>query len=161
MRTPVAPNGSASPCESTDDYETFLAWRQERLWQEIKRVTGLAEAADLEAEETDAGELQVIGGCVFPKPSSQPPSTVYWNALAVWGILRPRLDGRTISRAQAHRLLKSVGAATDDDGQPLLSFDPPFVPLPERPDNWHSGHITLRLATAEAAFLRERLAQLR
>lgn len=33
-----------------DDYEAFLAWREERLWQEIRRVTGVAEAADLEAE---------------------------------------------------------------------------------------------------------------
>ena len=103
----------------------------------------------------------MIGGRVYPKPSSQPPSTVYWNALAVWGILRPRPDGRTISRAQAHRLLKSVGAATGDDGQPLLSFEPPFAPLPDRPDSWQSGTITLQLAMAEATFLRERLAQLR
>ncbi|SMG34739.1 hypothetical protein SAMN06265784_103286 [Paraburkholderia susongensis] len=109
----------------------------------------------------DAGESQVIGVRVFPKPSSQPPSTVYWNALAVWGILRPRLDGRAISRAQAHRQLKSSGTATNDDGQPFLSFDPPFVPLPARPDSWHAGPLTLWLTIAEAAFLRERLSQLR
>jgi hypothetical protein len=36
----------------TDDYGAFLAWRQDRLWQEIKRVTGLAEAADLEAGDS-------------------------------------------------------------------------------------------------------------
>jgi hypothetical protein len=47
------PTGDESPLWS-DDYETFLAWRQERLWQEIKRVTGLVEAADLEVEETEA-----------------------------------------------------------------------------------------------------------
>lgn len=92
--------------------------------------------------------------------TSQPPSTVYWNALAVWGILRPRLDGRTVSRAQAHRLLKTAGVAADDDGQPLLSFELPFVPLPERPDNWNGGDITLRLTPTEAEFLRERLVQL-
>ena len=34
----------------TDDYESFLAWRQDRLWKEIKRVTGLKKAADLEVE---------------------------------------------------------------------------------------------------------------
>lgn len=44
------PHGDDSPFWR-DDYEAFLAWRQERLWQEIKRVTGLAEAADLEAAE--------------------------------------------------------------------------------------------------------------
>lgn len=34
-----------------DDYEAFLVWRQERLWQEIQRVTGATVAADLEAGE--------------------------------------------------------------------------------------------------------------
>jgi len=145
-------------------YTIFVPW----LFEDLSGLTGPAAVRALRERERelagrlkDAGESQVIGGRVFPKPSSQPPSTVYWNALAVWGILRPRLDGRTVSRAQAHRLLKSSGVAADDDGQPLLSFDPPFVSLPERPDNWRGGHITLRLATAEAAFLRERLAQLR
>jgi hypothetical protein len=47
------PTGDRSPLW-TDDYEAFLGWRQERLWQEIRRATGLAEAADLEEEETEA-----------------------------------------------------------------------------------------------------------
>ena len=145
-------------------YALFVPW----LFEDLAGLMGPAAVRALRERERelagrlkDAGESQVIGGRVFPKPSSQPPSTVYWNALAVWGILRPRIDGRTISRAQAHRLLKSAGAATDDDGHPLVSFDPPFVPLLDRPDNWRGGHITLRMATAEAAFLRERLIQLR
>lgn len=145
-------------------YAVFVPW----LFEDVAGLTGPAAARALRERERvlagrlrEVGESQVIGGRVFPKPSSQPPSTVYWNALAVWGILRPRPDGRTISRAQAHRLLKSAGAATDDDGQPFLSVAPPFVSLPGRPDSWHGGAISLRLATAEAAFLRERLAQLR
>lgn len=36
-----------------DDYEAFLDWRQDRLWQEIRRVTGVSEAADLEADDVD------------------------------------------------------------------------------------------------------------
>jgi hypothetical protein len=43
------PTGDASPIWS-DDYDAFLAWRQECLWQAIKEVTGITEAADLEAE---------------------------------------------------------------------------------------------------------------
>jgi len=43
------PTGEDSPFW-VDDYNTFLAWREKQLWQEIKRVTGIAEAADLEAE---------------------------------------------------------------------------------------------------------------
>lgn len=145
-------------------YAIFVPW----LFEDLAGLTGpAAERALRERERVlagrlrDAGESQVIGSRVFPKPSSQPPSTVYWNALAVWGILRPRLDGRTISRAHAHRLLRSVSMATDDDGQPLLGFDRPFVPLPNRPAGWRDGSITLRLSAAEARFLRERLAQLR
>ncbi|WP_372398696.1 DUF6361 family protein [Azospirillum sp. HJ39] len=145
-------------------YALFVPW----LFEDLAGMVGPAAQRTLRERERllagrlkDAGEAQVIGGRVFPKPSSQPPSTVYWNALAVWGILRPRPDGRTISRGQAHRLLKTAGSSNDDDGQPLLSFEPPFLRLPDRPSNWQSGDITLRLKETEAGFLRERLAQLR
>ncbi len=36
-----------------DDFEAFLAWRQDRLWQEIQRVTGLKIASDLEYDAED------------------------------------------------------------------------------------------------------------
>lgn len=145
-------------------YALFVPW----LFEDLAGKVGLAAQRALRDRERllagrlkDAGEAQVIGSRVFPKPSSQPPSTVYWNALAVWGILRPRQDGGTVSREQAHRLLKAVASPIDDDGQPLVSFEPPFVPLLERPENWQSGDITLRLKRPEADFLRERLGQLR
>jgi hypothetical protein len=41
------PTGASSPFW-TDDYEAYLEWRQTKLWNEIKRVTGIMEAADLE-----------------------------------------------------------------------------------------------------------------
>jgi hypothetical protein len=44
------PTGDGSPLFS-DDFDAFLAWRMERLWQEIQRVTGLNESTDLEATE--------------------------------------------------------------------------------------------------------------
>jgi len=44
------PAGVDSPL-LRDDYVAFLAWRQERLWQEIRRVTGATVAADLEADD--------------------------------------------------------------------------------------------------------------
>ena len=145
-------------------YALFVPW----LFEDLAGLTGLAAVRSLRKRERelagrlkDARESQVIGGRVFPKASSQPPSTVYWNALAVWGILRQSSDGRTVSRAQAHRLLSRKGALKDDDGHPLLGFVPPFVPLPSRPENWRDGHITLRLEAEEAAFLRELLVQVR
>lgn len=135
------------------------------MFEDLAGLTGPAATRMLRSRETElAGRLTgtgVIGKRVFPKPSSQPPSTVYWNALAVWGILRPRMDGRTISRAQACRLLRPAGATMDDDGYPLASFELPFVQLPKRPDNWREGPITPDIEAAEAAFLHERLSNLR
>lgn len=46
----LLPVGTDSPLW-TDDYEAFLKWRQDRLWKEIKRVTGLKEASDLESSD--------------------------------------------------------------------------------------------------------------
>jgi len=46
------PSGSDSPLLG-DDYEAFLTWRQELLWQGIKRVTGATVAADLEVDDKD------------------------------------------------------------------------------------------------------------
>jgi len=48
----ILPSAAGSPLLG-DNFDAFLAWRQERLWQEIKRVTGLEKAADLEAAEEE------------------------------------------------------------------------------------------------------------
>jgi hypothetical protein len=47
---------SANSALITDDYEGFLAWRQDWLWREIQRVTGVTAADDLEAagEESES-----------------------------------------------------------------------------------------------------------
>lgn len=42
------PTGDTSPLEG-DDFDAFLDWRQDRIWREIKKLTGITEAADLEA----------------------------------------------------------------------------------------------------------------
>jgi len=144
-------------------YALFVPW----LIEDVAGKTGPQAERDLRERQRllagrlkEAKEAKVIGGNVYPKPSSQPPSTVYWNALGIWGILRRRDDGRAISRSQAFHLLKGGGRTTDDDGQPLHSFDPPFVELPKRPPTWQKGRITLRLTHDEAKFLRNRLEQL-
>ncbi len=43
------PTGDNAPFW-TDDYDEFLHWREARLWQEIKLVTGISDATNLEAE---------------------------------------------------------------------------------------------------------------
>jgi hypothetical protein len=52
LNSHTLPVGDHSPLWS-DDYDVFLSWRQDHLWHEIQRVTGLAEAADLEAEKVE------------------------------------------------------------------------------------------------------------
>jgi hypothetical protein len=47
------PVGPTSPLWN-DNFDAFLDWRQESLWQAIKRVTGVTEAADIVTEETVA-----------------------------------------------------------------------------------------------------------
>ncbi len=145
-------------------YALFVPW----LFEDLSGLIGPTAQRELQERERllagrlrKAGEAQVIGSRVFPKPSSQPPSTVYWNALSIWGILLERPDKRTVSRAQAHRILKAMSSATDDDGQSLHGFDPPFVLLPPRPTSWRSGDISLKLEKDEVTFLRELLGQLR
>jgi Family of unknown function (DUF6361) len=66
-------------------YALFVPW----LFEDLAGLTGPAAVRALRERERelagrlkDASESQVIGGRVFPKPSSQPPSTVYWRAAA-------------------------------------------------------------------------------
>jgi hypothetical protein len=47
LRSHLLPTGNASPFWS-DDYEAFLLFRQQELWREIRRVTGLTMTTDLE-----------------------------------------------------------------------------------------------------------------
>src|SRR3546814_6311475 len=58
-------------------------------------------------------------------------------------------------------LLGSGKTATDDDGQLLVSSEPPFVKMPRRPANWLDGEISLRMEKLEADFLREHVARVR
>lgn len=49
----MLPTGGDAPFWK-DDFESFIAWRQERLWAEIQRLTGASVAADLEADADEA-----------------------------------------------------------------------------------------------------------
>lgn len=53
LKSHYLPIGDHSPFWN-DDYNSFLEWRQKQLWEEIKRVTGILEADDLEAENGEA-----------------------------------------------------------------------------------------------------------
>lgn len=48
LKSHLLPQGEISSLMQ-NDYDAFLTWRQEQLWTQIKRVTGLKHATDLEA----------------------------------------------------------------------------------------------------------------
>jgi hypothetical protein len=50
LKSHTLPVGSDSPL-LRDDYDGFIAWRQQSLWNEIRNVTGLANPTDLESPE--------------------------------------------------------------------------------------------------------------
>ena len=50
MASHTLPVGPGSPLLG-DDFEAFIDWRLSRIWDEIRRVTGLREAADTELED--------------------------------------------------------------------------------------------------------------
>jgi Family of unknown function (DUF6361) len=140
-------------------YALFVPWLYQHLRQRPTR--GRIDAALQKAEVDLAGRLRnaegggAVGGNNYPKPTSQPPSVIYWTALGAWGLLRPRADGRLPSRAQLHVLLQSrARPAFDDDGQPLSSLELPFSPLPSPPKNWDGDSVLdFALTPSEATFL--------
>lgn len=52
LKSHCLPTGADAPFWS-DDFASFIDWRQEQIWQEIQRVTGLKVAGDLEADEPE------------------------------------------------------------------------------------------------------------
>ncbi len=102
----------------------------------------------------------VIGGDVYPDPSSQPASYVYWTALAKWGLMGHRPDGRPWSRADMARLMPVVRARSlrDDDGRPLELAAWPFSSMIEPGRDWAGdGPLSLALDRREARYLAAKL----
>ena len=50
------PSGADSPFW-TNDYESFLKWRETALWEDIKTVTGVKVASELVEEAEEAGQV--------------------------------------------------------------------------------------------------------
>lgn len=106
----------------------------------------------------------VIGGEVFPRVISQPPAYVYWTALAKWGLIGARPDGRPWSRPDMAKLLAAAGKRTlrDDDGKPFETVTWPISGLVDAPDNWDGGgKLTLDLLPPEQIYLATKLRAVR
>lgn len=106
----------------------------------------------------------VIGGEVYPAAISQPPAYVYWTALAKWGLIGTRPDGRQWSRADMARLLASSKSRSllDDDGRPLETVQWPIAGLPEVPNEFYvAGKMSLKMPKIERQFLSRKLKDVR
>jgi hypothetical protein len=53
LRSHLLPGDQESPIWS-NDFDAFLAWREDMLWREIQQVTGLTQASDMMLEESAA-----------------------------------------------------------------------------------------------------------
>ena len=140
-------------------YMLFVPWMYEDIRKKAKssRIDKAVETAEcaIVPRLSDAGK-GVIGSVVHPEPSSQPPSVVYWSALAKWGVLRTALDGRpAYTRRELHSMLSKGGSSSDEDGQPIRDVEAPFVPLPNPPASWsNSEKLSFQLTAGEGSFVR-------
>ena len=144
-------------------YALFVPWILERLRTRGEHGRGFLDALRREetalAERLKAEDYGVIGRLMLPEASNQPPSYVYWTALATWGLIDRKPNGRTWSRA-ALGALAAVGhgrSLKDDDGRPLETSLWPVAELPVPPADWDgSGPLSFELEPAE----REHIAKL-
>lgn len=149
-------------------YVLFVPWLYERaakrLVAERTRVDRLMQAEELvlAGQLKQAGERGVIGGDNYPKPTSQPPSMVYWSALNTWGILKPNADGSSLARSDLHRALQALHRRSrllDDDKAPLDEGFHFFVKVPDPPSEFDKANqpLDFHLSTVEGVFLKQRL----
>ena len=144
-------------------YALFVPWQIEDL-ERRPRASSLTAEQRLRAAERrlvlrlkDAGD-GVIGLHSANYQPAQPPSTIYWTALRLWGILNPTASDVWPGRAE---VLGRIDASkwSDDraEGDTPLP-ESTFFALPERPKDWNSdAPLTFRLSATEKRYLLERI----
>jgi hypothetical protein len=144
-------------------YALFVPWQVEDV-ERHPRAGGLTAEQRLKAAERklvirlkEAGD-GVIGLRSAKYEPAQPPSTIYWTALRLWGILNPSAPDAWPGRAE---VLGRVDASkwSDDQaegGTPLSEST--FFALPVRPKDWSEDTpLSFRLPAPERRYLRERI----
>lgn len=144
-------------------YVLFVPWLYEKIARQPDRQR--ISAAVEKQEIVLAGRLKasdqsgVIGGMRYPQPTTQPPTMVYWTALAAWRILRPNFSGGVPSRQTVHRAIARNTARHqihDDDKQLLVEEQPLFCSVPTPPPAWNdpTQRLDFQIQKAEARFIR-------
>lgn len=144
-------------------YALFVPWQIEDL-ERHPRAGSLAAAQRLRAAERrlvrrlkDAGD-GVIGRRSKDYDPAQPPSTIYWTALRLWGILNPTAPGIWPGRTEVLGRIDSSRRSDDrPEGGTRLS-ESTFFALPERPMEWDSDvPLSFHLPLKEKRYVLERI----
>lgn len=144
-------------------YVLFVPWLYEKIARQSDRqwISAAVEKQEivLAGRLKASGELGVIGGLRYPQPTTQPPTMVYWAALAAWRILRPNADGTMRSRQTVHRAIARKPTRQqvhDDDKQLLFEEELLFYSVPTPPPAWDDleQRLDFQLLKAEGRFLR-------
>jgi hypothetical protein len=149
-------------------YATFVPWQFMEL-QSGRRAASPEQL--LQNKESELcrrltelpGQSGIIGKRSRGKVLAQPPSMIYWNALATWGILR-RQKGKFPNRRRVARLIRDVEEGAHAlEGEFLEDPEtPPFdgVPPPAQ-DFLQGGPLSFALTPEEKEYLGTRLRELR
>jgi hypothetical protein len=149
-------------------YVLFVPWMYEKIARHRtrERISDILQNEELELTRRliNLGAKQgVIGIRSYPNPTAQPPSMIYWSAMAAWRILRPLACGSVPSRQTVHRAIakKHLGHGPsrqlhDDDRQLLVEDEPLFGAIPPAPEEWFSANrdLDFELQPTEKRFLR-------
>jgi hypothetical protein len=144
-------------------YALFVPWLYEKIGVQAdrQRIAAAVEKQEiiLAGRLKAAGEHGVIGGLRYPQPTTQPPTMVYWSALATWRILRPDANGTIPSRQTVHRRIARRPVRQqihDDDKQLLIEDEPLFHSIPKPPPAWNdiTQRLDFHLEQGERRFLR-------
>ncbi len=143
-------------------YVLFVPWLYQRLEQRRTRAADVARAArraeiDLIGPLEESPDPAGIIGVRARQTLARLPSSVYWSALARWGILAAERS-QGWYHANFDTLVDGRGASgRGDDPGVVWSRDPHWHPrLPPPPDRF-PGEASFALTREEADFLRGRL----
>jgi hypothetical protein len=145
-------------------YALFVPWIYQKLFNRgVKRDVERELAREELTLVSRLSRLEtkgVIGRTIFPRPTKQPSTFIYWSALASWGILRDD-GGTTPSRTFVHRMLEranTVKRRTTEEYETDESYDP-FWPVPEPPTDWDDPDAALNfvLRRDEREFIRQKI----
>ena len=149
-------------------YALFVPWIYRRLFNRvIKRDVEqelTREELILVSRLSQIETRGVIGRTIYPRPTKQPPTFIYWSALAAWGILRDN-QGTTPSRTFVHRMLERTNGVRRRRSEEFETDETyqPFWPLPDPPKTWEDPEASLNfvLSREERRFLREKISIVR